>query len=79
MTNHCKVYMKYFGYQIAEDIVCEVTGKPANDIHHIWGRGKDKDVIENLMALTREIHTDAHNEKISKQELQEIHNEFMRK
>lgn len=77
MTPHCKIYMKYFGYQIADDAVCELDGTRCQDVHHIHGRGKGRDIIENLMGLCRYHHTSAHNEYISKQELQEIHNKFM--
>lgn len=78
LPKHTQVYMEYFGYQIAEDIVCEITNPArASDVHHINGRGKGKDVIENLMALTREKHDDCHMERIKKSEAQEIHNRFM--
>jgi len=76
MLNHTKVYMKYFDYVVAEEIICEACGNLAVDIHHINGRGKDKDVIKNLMALCRKHHTQAH-EKIPKSEMQLIHNYFL--
>jgi thymidine kinase len=76
MTIHCKIYMAYFDYVVAEEIVCEACGSPAVDIHNIHGRGKDKDVIKNLMALCRRHHTMAH-EKIPKSEMQLIHNYFL--
>lgn len=47
------------------------------DIHHIEGRGKDKDVIENLMLLCRECHDKVHKSKISKAELHKIHNRWI--
>ena len=60
MKKHTKIYMDYFSYQIPEDVYCEVCGKRAVDIHHIEARGmggsKEKDVIENLMALCRSCH-----------------------
>lgn len=78
MKKHTKIYMDYFGYTIADFIPCEKCHKKAVDIHHIEPRGmggsKSKDYIENLIALCRECHTDAHAEKISKQELKKIHN-----
>ena len=77
MTNHCKIYMKYFDYVTAEEVLCEACGKSANDVHHINGRGRDKDVIENLMALCRRHHTMAHEEKVTKDEMQLIHNYFL--
>jgi hypothetical protein len=71
--------MKHFGYQIGEDVECEVCGNgfPATDIHHIHGRGKGMDVIENLAGLCRNHHTDCHNEVIKKDEMQAIHDKFM--
>jgi predicted restriction endonuclease len=76
MTNHCKVYMAYFDYKVQEEVFCEACGRPAVDIHHINGRGKDKDVIENLMALCRKHHNQAHS-IYSKGEMQLIHNSFL--
>lgn len=78
MTNHCKVYLKHFGYTIADFIPCEVCGSKAIDIHHLYGRGKGMDVISNLMALCREHHSAAHT-GISKSTMQKIHNEFLQK
>ena len=69
--------MKHFGYQIAGDVLCEVCFRPCVDIHHINGRGKGKDIIENLIGLCRECHNEAHNEKITKDQLIQIHKEFI--
>jgi len=81
MQKHTKIYMQFFGYQIAEDVVCEITGEPANDIHHINGRGKGKDVIENLIAIVNRIHFPTHNgtPPYTKKEFEAIHQEFMRR
>lgn len=62
MRKHVKIYMEYFGYGEQDYIPSELSGRPASDIHHIFNRGAggdptgSKDVIENLMALTREEH-----------------------
>lgn len=60
MTNHLKEYAKCNGYDDPQDIICEVTGRPARDVHHLDGRGmggsKLKDTCENLQALDRKIH-----------------------
>lgn len=54
--------MEAFGYGMTDFIPSELSGRRANDVHHIFckGMGGDptgsKDVIENLMALTREEH-----------------------
>lgn len=62
MKRHTKIYMDAFGYDTTDFIPSEISGKPANDIHHIFCKGMggdptgEKDVIDNLMALTREEH-----------------------
>jgi len=69
--------MKHFKYGMDDIILCEVCTKPAVDIHHIDSRGmggsKSKDYIENLIALCRNCHNDAHANKITKDELRDIH------
>jgi len=69
--------MKYFDYGEQSFIPCEACHKKAVDVHHLDGRGKDKDVITNLMALCRDCHRKAHEGKLSKSELQYIHNNFL--
>lgn len=60
MKKHTKLYLDYFNFKIPEDCSCEVCFKQAQDIHHIKARGmggsKDKDTINNLMAVCRECH-----------------------
>lgn len=62
MKKHTKIYFDFFGYGIDSFIPCEVCGERAVDIHHIDCRGmgssKDKDKIENLMAVCRKCHID---------------------
>ena len=82
MTKHCAIYFKYFGYGIDSFIPCEVCGKKAVDIHHIHGRGKGKDVIENLMAVCRKCHNAAHGigkTYLHPDVMQAIHNKFLKK
>ena len=76
MQKHIKVYFDHFGYGEQDFVPCEACGAKAVDIHHINGRGKGKDVIENLMALCRKHHMKAH-ESISKSDMQYIHNSFL--
>ena len=76
MQKYIKIYLAYFDY-IDEFIPCEKCGKKSIDIHHIYGRGKGKDTIYNLMALCRECHTEAHS-FISKKDIQKIHNSFIK-
>ena len=80
MQNHTKVYFKYFDYGIDDVVPCEVCGKRAADVHHINGRGKGKDVIDNLMGLCREHHNAAHGigkTYLHKDVLTEIHRQFI--
>ena len=79
MTPHCKIYMKHFDFVTAEEVFCEACGSPAVDIHHINGRGEDKNVIENLMALCRKCHDRATTSKnyVAPGEMQLIHNYFL--
>lgn len=77
MQKHTKIYMNYFDYKIAEDVVSELSLCPAQDIHHINRRGKGKDTIDNLIALTRHEHNDCHNKLISKNTLHMVHQNFM--
>lgn len=81
MKKHVRIYMKYFGYGIDDIIPSEISGLPANDIHHINRRGmggsNNKDNIENLMALTREEHIEYGDKKKYKELLREIHLNFM--
>ncbi len=62
MKKHVKIYLKENGYTTADIIICEIPdcGQVAVDIHHIEPRGmggsKNKDNIENLIALCRSDH-----------------------
>ena len=81
MKKHTKIYMDYFGYDIGDFIPSELSGRRANDIHHIDARGmggsNDKDVIENLMALTRSEHELYGDKPKFVEELRQKHFQFM--
>lgn len=79
MIRHVKIYLDYFDYKVQEEVICEACGAMAVEIHHIHGRGKDKDIIDNLMALCRKCHERAHCSKnyVSPDEFQLIHNYFL--
>ena len=81
MQAHTKNYLKAMGLTPADYIQCEIIscGKQAVDIHHVIPRSKfgkkrkaEQDHISNLIALCRNCHNLAHDEKISKEELQLI-------
>jgi len=83
MKKHIKVYFNHFDIGEQDLVTCECCQKEGRadgqgfDIHHINGRGKGKDIIENLMCLCRKHHSMAHESKLGKNELQLIHNYFM--
>ena len=82
MKRHTAIYMGYFGFQIAEDCICEICGSVAVDIHHIKARGmggdSKKDVIENLQALCRNCHNQYGDVPQYKEMLLQRHLSFMR-
>jgi hypothetical protein len=81
MKKHTHIYMKHFGYGIDDFIGCEVCGNKANDIHHIDSRGmggsKDKDKIENLMAVCRMCHERYGDKKEYMELLKQTHERFI--
>ena len=60
MKKHTQIYLQGMGYKTSDFVPCEVCGCQAVDVHHIEARGmggtKEKDRIENLMALCRYCH-----------------------
>lgn len=57
MQKHTKIYLSECGYETTDFIPSEISYQRGIDVHHIISRGKGgKDIIENLMCLTREEH-----------------------
>ena len=89
MQKHIKNYLSHYNIDDPDMIRCEVCWMRATDIHHIkfrssfWKKTKNlQDAIENLIALCRSDHDRAHLKKepyLSKDELQEIHNNNLTK
>ena len=78
MAGYKKKYLKYFGYGDQDHVPSEYSGLPAQDIHHLTFRSQGgKDDIENLMALTREEHDRAHNDREFNDRLKEIHKQWL--
>lgn len=79
MKPYVKLYMTYFGYDESDFIPCEMCGSKAVDINHIssrkMGGQKDKDTIENLMAVCRECHVKFGDKKQYVNLLKKIHND----
>ena len=78
MKPYTLAYMRFFDYGEEDFIPCEWCGAKSVDIHHIYGRGKLTNEITNLIALCRDCHTDAHNEKITKEQLKQKHETIIR-
>ena len=70
MQRHVKIYMQSFDYGIDDFIPCEYCGGRCVDVHHINGRGKGKDVIENLMGLCKNHHWEFDNGYITMKDIQ---------
>lgn len=79
MQKYIKIYLDYFDYKTQSEVICEACQGMAVDIHHVHGRGKDKDVISNLMALCRKCHDRATGSKnfVNADQMQLIHNYFL--
>ena len=62
MKKHVQVYFKYFNLDESDVILCECgCGKRASDIHHVTPKSLGgKDTIDNLIALARNCHENAH-------------------
>jgi hypothetical protein len=83
IPKYIRIYMDYFDIKENDIWWDEAMGTQhlfrEMNVHHIWGRGKGKDVIENLMCLQVKTHARAHGTKkyVSKEEFQLIHNYFL--
>ena len=78
------MYYQHFGLVIEADIVWDeyewiVHSRmvEAVNIHHIEHGANKYDHIKNLMALSYENHTKAHNEEFSRQFLKALHANFI--
>ena len=82
MIKYKKIYMDFFNLGEQDFIYCEfnyMQGKQikAVDFHHIRHGANKVDHINNLMALSREVHDKAHKEHICRNELEQIHGMFI--
>lgn len=63
MKKHVKIYLGYTQLDESE-VMCEICRRKAVDIHHLesrrMGGSKNKDFIENLIALCRQDHLKCH-------------------
>lgn len=60
MKKHVRIYREFFDLCEDDRAICEVCGREAVDVHHIFARGQggsdEHDFIENLIGLCREHH-----------------------
>ena len=79
MQKHTSIYLKFFDYGEPQDIFIpfkQCSGRSVN-IHHLDGRGKNMDFIENLMALCRFHHDKAYDYPEFNEALKEVHVAFI--
>jgi len=83
MKSYISIYFDHFGYDESDFINCELCSSKAVDIHHINARGmagsKNKDTIDNLMAVCRICHIKFGDKKMYIDFLKEKHNEVLEK
>lgn len=83
MKRHTKIYMDFFGYDKSDFIPSELSGQPAQAVHHIKCRGMGgdpqhkRDEIKNLMALTTEEHEEYGDKDQWLEYLQSSHMQFI--
>jgi len=81
MKKYKKTFKDYYNISEDENFLCENCGAVAVDIHHIVFKSHcGTDNINNLIALCRNCHIKAHNNKQFNNELKEKKdNEFKHK
>ena len=78
MQPYLENYRRYFGYGEQDHVPSEISGLPASDIHHIIYRSAGgTDLIDNLIALTRDEHNRVHNHSLTEEYLLHTHRQFM--
>ncbi len=84
MKPYKRNYIKHFDLTPDDFIYCEVAfilyGAciRGDDLHHITYKSQlGTDNITNLMAVSRKEHNEIHEEKYTKEYLQDIHNRFL--
>ena len=70
MKPHVKNYFKHFGYGEQDRIMCEVCNRVAKDLHHVKFKSRGgTDEVDNIIALCRECHDEAHNGELTESDL----------
>lgn len=82
--NYKEKYIKHFNLNKEDDIACEYSWIvkrvfiPAVNIHHIFHGANKNDDIDNLMAVSYQVHQMAHAEQLDRYHLKEVHRTFLR-
>jgi hypothetical protein len=82
--NYKEKYLQQFSLEKTDFVYCEYSWivkrvmVKADNIHHIFfGANKTND-LNNLMAVSYEVHQLAHNEKLDRHHLKEVHLTFLK-
>jgi len=87
MKKHTKIYFDAIGVDYDpssgwHNCKSEISGLPSTDIHHIECRGmggsKKANIIDNLMALTRDEHIKFGDKKQYVDYLKQVHTNFLK-
>ena len=76
MKKHVKIYLEFHGFSKGDWVACRECGSTANDVHHIIPKGMggrpNADTPDNLIALCRMCHIEAHANILTKEYLKEL-------
>jgi len=81
--NYKQKYINHFNQDRSDFLYCEYSWivkrkvVRAEQIHHIFFGANKTDDIENMMAVSYDVHCMAHNEKLDRKFLKDVHLEFM--
>jgi DNA mismatch repair protein MutS len=73
MKKYIKNYLKHYNIGEQDIIQCAICGAIAQDIHHIKYKSQGgSDEVDNLIALCRQHHEQAHDNILTKEYLYDI-------
>lgn len=91
LPKHIQGYFDFFDLEPGDWVGSEISNATCQDFHHIYEKGMggrpvfehegveyDINSVENIIALTREEHEDAHANVYTKEQLWNLHQKVMR-